>query len=455
MATVKYRGSNTTPMGPEGKDLSQVQPPAHIAGLEEQVKAQRPDLDVYWSPQFLEGSHGDVVSWTLNADEPSPGVRAARLDFDTIDREAAENIWAESQRQTTAWDSEAQAPTEHLMSHTAFMEQFYNEQRPDASEIVDYYGTTETEPDSAVDPTEYVSSYFVVGSDESGGFSAEAEAGYQVIHSWSANGEIHGEFGNWTPVATEKSLDEARAIARDYAQQEQVQGVHNAPTGGGLPPALQSQIPASGHSNYETYVVDTEIFDKNHEGAALREAVVELDHSGLAADDLETLTGIDPEDIFQGPEGLREFVENLPKEGSGAMKLTTENLDLTQVNWQEIYDRQVERAGLAGDGGFADREQARHMGIHQIEGRIQAAEVQRIRYLPTGVETEPMLQHRQRFELNDLNKAAATFLQEASAVPGPGVDQSVDIAARGPVTALSTQSQQANMPGTTPGMGMN
>lgn len=65
-----------------------LQPPADVAGLEDALRAQRPDLDIYWSPSLAEGKGQDVVNWTLNADDPE-GREYAAIDFEVYDRHEA------------------------------------------------------------------------------------------------------------------------------------------------------------------------------------------------------------------------------------------------------------------------------------------------------------------------------------------------------------------------------
>lgn len=94
----------------EMEQLGHLQPPADVAGLEENLRAQRPDLDIYWSPSPAEGEGGEVVHWTLNADNPD-GSEYAAIDFEVYDRHeaidlAAENpAEAERRRHPSGWSN--------------------------------------------------------------------------------------------------------------------------------------------------------------------------------------------------------------------------------------------------------------------------------------------------------------------------------------------------------------
>lgn len=79
----------------EMEQVGHLHPPADIAPLEDNLRAQRPDLDIYWSPSLAEGNGQDVVHWTLNADNPD-GPEYAAIDFEVFDRHEAIDLIAEN-----------------------------------------------------------------------------------------------------------------------------------------------------------------------------------------------------------------------------------------------------------------------------------------------------------------------------------------------------------------------
>lgn len=287
-----------------------LEPPVSIKHLEDQVRAIRPDLDVYWEPEALEGSHGDVIEWSLVADDPG-GTAYASITFDTIDGQAAEDILAS-------------------------------------------------------DPS----------------------------------------------------------AAESYGAQ-----------------------PGSWCSNAETHRVMFDVFENMPAGAAYREAVVELSHGGPGADDVEETTGVAIDDIGYGPGGLLDYVENPPEAVAKEVQRLTDGVDLSLVNWQEIYDRQAEESGLSGDEGFEERQQAREKGIHQLEGRIMGAERQHGEYV-TGSNGEDHrdIHHTADYQLQELGRAGEDFMASAKGVPSDRVpdpaalDYSLYAAA-----SMNTQRHQTGM----------
>lgn len=94
---VQHQRKRATGVYDAAREMEQVghlQPPAEIAALEDNLRTQRPDLDIYWSPSLAEGNGHDVVNWTLNADNPR-GQDYAAIDFEVYDRHEALELVAE------------------------------------------------------------------------------------------------------------------------------------------------------------------------------------------------------------------------------------------------------------------------------------------------------------------------------------------------------------------------
>lgn len=121
------------------------------------------------------------------------------------------------------WSSGEASPSEHLESHTAFSDEFFTEDGYDDSAVIDYYGNSQQVYFGDGDPTDYVSTHFVVGVDADGAFDSEASGGYRVVHSVSANGHTYAHEGSWEIVTpTNVSATQASEYARAAAQQDHV-----------------------------------------------------------------------------------------------------------------------------------------------------------------------------------------------------------------------------------------
>lgn len=123
------------------------------------------------------------------------------------------------------WSADETTTSEHLESHTAFSDELFTEAGYDDSAVVDHFGNSQQVYYGDGDPTDYVSTHFVVGVDADGAFDSEATGGYQVVHSTSANGNIYAEEGSWrVATSTRFTRNQAAEYARQAAQQDQVSG---------------------------------------------------------------------------------------------------------------------------------------------------------------------------------------------------------------------------------------
>lgn len=92
-------------------------PPAEYVGLGENIKVVRPDLDVYWQPDFVVGERGShtIEEWSLRADHPD----GQYVVFDINITDAADAaVWAALAEEDEGWTSQSTMAAAKILGST-------------------------------------------------------------------------------------------------------------------------------------------------------------------------------------------------------------------------------------------------------------------------------------------------------------------------------------------------